>query len=1282
MRGVMDEHCRERRQGKVLIQLFRLAPCFSTRATGRLALRICGLLLLMSSIGMTQLANAAVTYVQGIAGNGSSSGSSWSTTFASAQTAGNLNVVAIGWADATRTVTSVVDSKGNTYTLAVGPARSTGNATEYIYYAKNIVAAAAGTNTVTVTVSGTGTIVWPDIRVAEYSGLDTSNPLDVAIGNSGSGTTATTGNFTTTNASDLIVGYAFIQNTVTGAGSGYTSRVPDGGDMLEDRTTTSAGTYSATAPIDISGWWVMSAVAFKAASTGDTQAPTAPTGLSATAASSSQINLSWTASTDNVAVTNYLVERCSGAGCSTFTQVATPTGTSYNDTGLAASNSFTYRVRAQDAVPNLSAYSSTATATTQAAGDTQAPTQPSGLAATAASSTQINLTWTASTDNVAVTAYRVERCSGAGCSTFTQVAAPTGTSYNDTALSASTSYTYRVRAQDVVPNFSTYSSTASATTQSSADTQAPTVPASPMATAVSSSQINLSWAASTDNVGVSGYRVERCQGAGCSSFTLAGSPTGNSFTDTGLTASTSYTYRVQALDAATNASSFSITSSATTSLGGPPSITYQYDDLGRIKAAIYSDDGTRSDFTFDAAGNRQTVASSGPTGAIQITSAIGSLAENGGSVPVVVSRTGGTFGAASVAYTTSSGGATAPTDFTTTSGTLNWTDGESVNKTINVPIIDDTTYEGNETFTLTLSSATGANLGSPVTQTITILDNEVAQNGTLSFSAANYPVVEGNTTVTVSVTRSGGTDGAISVQYNANTGTASSGTDYTATSNTLTWAAGDNTAKTFLVTILEDTAVEPSETVNLTLSSPTGGAVIGTGTSTITIADNEPGTLQLTASNYPVTENNGTVSVSVSRSAGSYGAASVTYSTTNGSAIAPNDYSTTTNTLSWASGDSSTKTFTIPINDDTTFEPTETFTVSLSGASGASLGSQNSATVTVSDNDPQQFGTLALSSTTYSVLEANTTTNITVVRTGGTDGAVSVQYGASNGTAGGTDYTVVPGTLNWNNGEGGAKTFPITILEDSTFEPAETVNITLSNVGGGAALGTSSATLTINDNEPGTLQFSPASYNTVENNGTVPLTVTRTNGGYGTVTVNYATATGTAGTGDFNSASSSLSWGDGDMSNRTISITLVNDTTYENTNESFTVALSSPTGGATIAGTNPATVTISDDDGPGTPTNLRSNPAGNPTILGDYTILWDPSSGPVTRYELERDINPADWATPNWSQFSLTPPTTSQGFTAGAAEKWFDFRVRACNGAVCSSWVQITREICPVNGCL
>jgi chitodextrinase len=195
----------------------------------------------------------------------------------------------------------------------------------------------------------------------------------------------------------------------------------------------------------------------------DTSPPTTPTGLAALALNGNQISLSWGASADNVGVTGYGVERCQGVGCADFAQNASSTGTSLTDSGLSASTSYSYRVRATDSAGNFSFYSNTATAATQAP-DVVAPTTPTALTAVAIGTNQINLSWSASSDDIGVTGYLLERCEGAGCGTFTQVLTPTGTSVSNVGLAAGTSYSYRVRATDAAGNLGGYSITANATT--------------------------------------------------------------------------------------------------------------------------------------------------------------------------------------------------------------------------------------------------------------------------------------------------------------------------------------------------------------------------------------------------------------------------------------------------------------------------------------------------------------------------------------------------------------------------------------------------------------------------------------------------------------------------------------------------------------------------------------------------------------------------------------------------------------------------------------------------
>src|SRR5205823_4762098 len=102
-----------------------------------------------------------------------------------------------------------------------------------------------------------------------------------------------------------------------------------------------------------------------------------------------QVNLTWTASTDNVGVTGYMIERCQGTGCSNFAQIGTSTTASYSNTGLAEATSYSYRVRATDAAGNLSSYSNASSSTTGAT----PPTAPANLAVTVSGGTQVNLTW-------------------------------------------------------------------------------------------------------------------------------------------------------------------------------------------------------------------------------------------------------------------------------------------------------------------------------------------------------------------------------------------------------------------------------------------------------------------------------------------------------------------------------------------------------------------------------------------------------------------------------------------------------------------------------------------------------------------------------------------------------------------------------------------------------------------------------------------------------------------------------------------------------------------------
>jgi plastocyanin len=228
-------------------------------------------------------------------------------------------------------------------------------------------------------------------------------------------------------------------------------------------------------------------------------------------------------------------------------------------------------------------------------------------------------------------------------------------------------------------------------------------------------------------------------------------------------------------------------------------------------------------------------------GVLRFTNSNFNRAEGIGTASVNVERTGGDDGAVGVSYSTSNGTATAGQDYIAASGTLSWADGEDGIKSFNVQITQDASDENNETVNLQLSDATGgAGLGSPSTATLTIVDDDnPTDTGTVHFTHTTYNVGETVAQATVGVSRTGGAQGAASVDYDTSNGTATAGQDYTAVSGTLNWSNGDAAEKAFNVPILDDTAFEGDETVGLALSQPSGATLGSPAAATLTINDND-----------------------------------------------------------------------------------------------------------------------------------------------------------------------------------------------------------------------------------------------------------------------------------------------------------------------------------------------------------------------------------------------------------------------------------------------------------
>jgi hypothetical protein len=206
--------------------------------------------------GFTYNGTVPISFAQVASATPQSATATVPVSYPAAQTAGDLNIVVVGWNDTTATVTSVKDSAGNNYSLAIGPTSGTA-LRQSLYYASSIV---GGSNTVTVTFSQAA--AFPDIRILEYRGVTT---LDVTAGASGNSATSSSGAATTKTANELIFGANTVATSTSAAGSGFTSRVittPDG-DIAEDEAVTTAGSKTATAKLNSSGPWVMQMATFK-----------------------------------------------------------------------------------------------------------------------------------------------------------------------------------------------------------------------------------------------------------------------------------------------------------------------------------------------------------------------------------------------------------------------------------------------------------------------------------------------------------------------------------------------------------------------------------------------------------------------------------------------------------------------------------------------------------------------------------------------------------------------------------------------------------------------------------------------------------------------------------------------------------------------------------------------------------------------------------------------------------------------------------------------------------
>jgi fibronectin type 3 domain-containing protein len=285
------------------------------------------------------------------------------------------------------------------------------------------------------------------------------------------------------------------------------------------------------------------------ATTPDATPPSVPSGVTATATGPHQIRLGWAPATDNVGVASYAIYR---AGV----KIAVASGTSYLDTTVKDATTYAYNVTAVDSAGNTSGQSLAATASTP---DGTAPSVPTTPKATSTAFNLVTVSWTAATDNVAVTGYRLYR-NGALLTTLGNV-----TSYQDRAVAGRSLYTYNVVALDAAGNASAQTPSVSVTTPAAPDLTPPSVPLNLKAALTATGSVRLTWSTSSDNVGVTGYAIYR-NGVALTTVTAA------SKTDTTVKQGTAYSYAVAAFDAAGNTSARTALVSITVPDTTPPSV--------------------------------------------------------------------------------------------------------------------------------------------------------------------------------------------------------------------------------------------------------------------------------------------------------------------------------------------------------------------------------------------------------------------------------------------------------------------------------------------------------------------------------------------------------------------------------------------------------------------------------------------------------------------------------------------------------------------------------------
>jgi uncharacterized delta-60 repeat protein len=493
---------------------------------------------------------------------------------------------------------------------------------------------------------------------------------------------------------------------------------------------------------------------------------------------------------------------------------------------------------------------------------------------------------------------------------------------------------------------------------------------------------------------------------------------------------------------------------------------------------------------------------------------------------------------------------------------VNWGAGDSADKSVSLPVVDDLLDEPDETATLTVTPLTpGSSAGAIPAATLTIVDNDVPPQFTSPPPAQ-----------------------AIAGQF-----------------YTHTFRAGGSPAPTYSVTagslppgmfltsagVLSGTTSSPGTFANITVTASNGVAPAAAQTFDLVVASG--GALQFSAGSYTVAENGGTIDITVNRVGGSAGATSVNFIITGNTASSGTDFSPANATLNFADGETG-KTVTVTILDDDVNERDEFANLFLNTVTGSGrLGSPTSASLNITNDDP--LPSIAVDDVTVTEGDSGTKfANFTVTRTGPIDRAVTFTARTVDGTANSVeDFSPLNSffQISASSALTASTTVSVTVYGDTIIEPDKSFSLLLTSPQN-ATISRAQGLGTIKDNDtttgPPTVQFGAREFRASEGAGVATLTVTRSGDASAPTNISYSTAlwTGVPPAGsawdrnDYTFTSGTLRFAAGETS-KNIQIFLADDALVEG-DEFFAVQLSGPTGGSSLGAPSSGAVRIIDND--------------------------------------------------------------------------------------------------------